>query len=152
MFSLRNLDFSSQSGETKIITSEKKRTRPIGLSESWWAENIIGLAESMKIIGSRHNAAGEVWKAHVLAKLKETRCWICAQVVREVDRDFFWFVSEQYYEVEVVDKMRLAHGFCPTHTRHFLQTGANSVVTTVFSYLTWYVITRLNAARNLLVA
>lgn len=104
----------------------------------------------MKIIRSRHNAAGEVWKAHVLTKLKEPRCWICAQVVREVDRDFFWFVSEQYYEVEVVDKMRLAYGFCPTHTRHFLATGSHSVNVSVFSYLTWYVITRLNIARNLL--
>jgi hypothetical protein len=105
----------------------------------------------MKIIRSRHNAAGEVWKAHVLAKLKETRCWICEQVVTEVDRDFFWFVSEQYYEAEVVDKMRLAYGFCPTHTRHFLATGSHSVNVTVFSYLTWYVITRLNTARNLLI-
>ena len=106
----------------------------------------------MKIFQQRHSAAGEVWKAHVLAKLKETCCWICAQVVREVDRDFFWFVSEQYYEVGVVDKMRLAYGFCPTHTRHFLATGSHSVNVSVFSYLTWYVITRLNAARNLLVA
>ncbi len=104
----------------------------------------------MKIFQRRHSAAGEVWKAHVLAKLKETCCWICAQVVREVDRDFFWFVSEQYYEAEVVDKMRLAYGFCPTHTRHFLATGSHSVNVRVFSYLTWYAITRLNTARNLL--
>jgi hypothetical protein len=95
--------------------------------------------------------ATELWKAHVLAQMKEAHCWVCAHLVREVDRDFFWFVNEQYYEIGVIDKMRLAYGFCPTHTRHFLQTGANSVITTVFSYLTWYAITRLNTARNLLV-
>jgi hypothetical protein len=106
----------------------------------------------MKIIRRRNNAAGEVWRAHVLTKMKDARCWICAQVVKEVDRDFFWFASEQYYEAQVVDKMRLAYGFCPTHTRHFLQTCAQSVITTVFSYLTWYVIGRLNTARNLLTA
>ena len=104
----------------------------------------------MRIIRRKHSTGGAVWKEHVLARLKETSCWICSKVVSEVDRDFFWFASEQYYEVGVVDKMRLAHGFCPTHTRHFLKTGANSVITTVFSYLTWYVITRLNTARNLL--
>jgi hypothetical protein len=70
--------------------------------------------------------------------------------VSEVDRDFFWFTSEQYYEPGVVDNLRLAHGFCPTHTRHFLQTGANSVITAVYSYLTWYLIKQLNAARDIL--
>jgi hypothetical protein len=104
----------------------------------------------MSILRNRHGAPGEVWKAHVLAKLKEPSCWICAQLVREVDRGFFWFVSEQYYEGKVVDKMRLAHGFCPNHTRHFLATGARSVNVSVFSYLTWYVIERLNAAQHLL--
>jgi hypothetical protein len=103
----------------------------------------------MNILPKRQDA-GELWKSHVIAQMKEPHCWICAQAVREVDRDFFWFVSEQYYEIQVIDKMRLAHGFCPTHTRHLLLTGANSVITTVFSYLTWYVISRLNDTRDLL--
>lgn len=98
----------------------------------------------------RRRGADELWKSHIIAKLKEPHCWICAQVISEVDRDFFWFTSEQYYEPQVVDKLRLAHGFCPTHTRHFLQTGANSVTTAVFSYLAWYVIKQLNAAREVL--
>lgn len=93
---------------------------------------------------------GEVWRLHVAAKLKEPRCWICEHALRDLDRDFFWFTSEQYYEPKVVDKMRLAHGFCPTHTRHFLRTGANAIITTVYSYLTWYMIGRLNAARDIL--
>jgi len=80
--------------------------------------------------------ATELWKAEILARLKEPRCWICAHLVNEVDRDFFWFVNEQYYEIGMIDKMRRAYGFCPTHTRHFLQTGAHSVNVTVFSYLT----------------
>lgn len=94
--------------------------------------------------------AGEVWKAHVVGKMKEPHCWICEQAVSEVDLDFFWFTSEQYYEPGVVDNLRIAHGFCPTHTRHFLQTGAKSVITAVYSYLTWYVIKQLNAARDIL--
>jgi hypothetical protein len=105
--------------------------------------------QAMNIFRKRQGA-GEVWKSHVIAKMQEPHCWICAQSMSEVDRDFFWFVHEQYYEPEVVDKMRLAHGFCPTHTRHFLQTGANSVIKTVYSYLTWYMITRLNGARDIL--
>jgi hypothetical protein len=105
---------------------------------------------TMKIIRRKQNAAGEIWKDHVLARLKEPRCWICAQVVREVDRDLFWFASEQYYEPRVVDKMRLAYGFCPAHTRHFLATGSHSVSVAVFCYLTWYAIKQLDAARNLL--
>ncbi len=94
--------------------------------------------------------ATELWKAEVLARFKEPRCWVCAHAVNEVHRDFFWFVNEQYYEIGMIDKMRLAYGFCPAHTRHFLHTGARSVAVTVFSYLTWYVLTRLNAARDLL--
>ena len=92
----------------------------------------------------------ELWKAEVLARLKEPRCPICAHSVKEAHRDFFWFVNEQYYDIGVIDKMRRAYGFCPAHTRQFLQTGAHSVNVTVFSYLTWYVIARLNAARDLL--
>ena len=103
----------------------------------------------MNVFRKRQGAA-EVWKSHVMAKMKEPRCWICAQAIDEVERDFFWFTNEQYYEPGVVDKLRLAHGFCPTHTRHFLQTGANSVITSVFSYLTWYVIKQLNAACDVL--
>ena len=95
-------------------------------------------------------SAGEVWKSHVVAKMKEPHCWICENAVGEIERDFFWFTSEQYYEPGVVDNLRLAHGFCPTHTRHFLQTGANSVITAVYSYLTWYAIKQLNAARDML--
>jgi hypothetical protein len=99
----------------------------------------------------RKRDAAEMWKSEVMARLKEPRCWICAHVVNELHRDFFWFINEQYYEIRMIDKMRLAYGFCPTHTRHFLQTGAHSVAVTVFSYLTWYVITNLNAARDLLI-
>jgi hypothetical protein len=102
-----------------------------------------------RMMRARRNAA-ELWKSEVLARLKEPRCWVCAHLVSEVNRDFFWFVSEQYYAIETVDKMRLAHGFCPTHTRHFLETGAHSANVTVFSYVTWYVIKQLDAARNLL--
>jgi hypothetical protein len=98
----------------------------------------------------KRQGAGEVWKSHVLAKMKEPHCWICEQALSDVDRDFFWFTSEQYYEPEIVDTLRMAHGFCPTHTRHLLQTGANSVITTVFSYLAWYVIKQLNVARDVL--
>ena len=98
----------------------------------------------------KRTSAGDVWKSHIIAKLKEPRCWICEHTVSEIDRDFFWFTSEQYYEPQVVDKLRLAHGFCPTHTRHFLQTGANSVITAVFSYLAWYAIKQLNAAQEVL--
>jgi hypothetical protein len=96
----------------------------------------------------KSQAAAEMWKPHVLAQLKEAHCWICEQDASEIDRDFFWFVHEQYYEGEMVDKMRLAHGFCPTHTRYFLRNGGNSVVTAVFSYLSWYLIDRLHAARE----
>jgi hypothetical protein len=98
----------------------------------------------------KKQSAGDVWKSHVIAKMKEPHCWICEQAVSEVGRDFFWFTSEQYYEPGVVDTLRLAHGFCPTHTRHFLQTGAKSVITAVYSYLTWYVIKQLYAARDIL--
>jgi hypothetical protein len=103
----------------------------------------------MNIFRKRTNA-GDLWKSHVIAKLKESHCWICEHAVSEIDRDFFWFASEQYYEPQLVDKLRLAHGFCPTHTRHFLQTGANSVITAVFSYLAWYMIKQLNAAQHVL--
>jgi hypothetical protein len=103
----------------------------------------------MKIFRKRTNA-GDVWKSHVRAKFKEPHCWICEHAVSEIDRDFFWFTSEQYYEPRVVDALRLAHGFCPTHTRHFLQAGANSVITAVYSYLTWYAINQLNGARDIL--
>ncbi len=104
----------------------------------------------MKFIQKTRDAT-ELWKAEVLARLKEPRCWVCRHAVNEVHRDFFWFINEQYYEIGMIDKMRLAHGFCPTHTRQFLQTGARSVAVTVFSYLTWYVLIRLNMARDLLV-
>ena len=103
----------------------------------------------MRTTRKKHGA--ELWKADVLAKLKESHCcWVCAHLVNGVDRDFFWFVVEQYYEREIIDKMRRAYGFCPTHTRHFLETGAHSSNVTVFSYVTWYVIKQLDAARKLL--
>jgi hypothetical protein len=89
----------------------------------------------MKIF--RQSNGAEVWKSHVLGQMNEQHCWICEHSISAIDRDFFWFTSEQYYEPKVVDNLRLAHGFCPTHTRHLLQTGANSVITAVFSYLAW---------------
>jgi Family of unknown function (DUF6062) len=105
---------------------------------------------AMKITRKKRGAAG-LWKADVLAKLTGSRCcWVCAHLVNGLDRDFFWFVIEQYYEIGVIDEMRRAYGFCPTHTRHFLETGAHSANVTVFSYVTWYVIKQLEAAHNLL--
>ena len=107
---------------------------------------VIGL---MKMF--RKPSGAEVWKSHVLGQLKQPRCWVCEQSISGIERDFFWFASEQYYEPKVVDNLRLAHGFCPTHTRHFLQTGGKSVIAAVFSYLTWYMIEQLNSAREALV-
>ncbi|HEY7321904.1 MAG TPA: hypothetical protein VIE89_30410 [Candidatus Binatia bacterium] len=107
-----------------------------------------GTIRLMKIF--RQSNGAEVWKSHVLGHIKQPQCWICEQSISAIDRDFFWFTSEQYYEPKVVDNLRLAHGFCPTHTRHFLQTGAKSVITAVFSYLSWYLIEQLNSARGAL--
>jgi hypothetical protein len=103
----------------------------------------------MKLI-RKHRSTPHVWKSELLAQIRQPRCWICAQLIKELDLDFCWFVNEHYYEIGMIDKMRLAHGFCPIHTRYFLEANAHSVNISVYSYLTWYVLTRLNAGRDVL--
>lgn len=92
----------------------------------------------------------QYWKWDALARLKEHGCPVCMQHLKGVTSDFFWFVNEQYYEPEVIADLRRSYGFCPTHTRHLIRTGASSVTTTVFSYLTGYGLSRLQEARALL--
>lgn len=91
-----------------------------------------------------------MWKREVVARLNAPGCPVCAHRVTETDRDFFWFVNEQYYEGETIAEMNRSYGFCPVHTRHFLRTGANGVITTVFSYLTGAALSRLQEAKTLL--
>src|SRR3972149_9511377 len=92
----------------------------------------------------------QYWKWDALARLKEPGCPVCTQHLKGVTSDFFWFVNEQYYEPEVIADLRRSYGFCPLHTRHLLRTGASSVITTVFSYLTGYALSRLQEAQALL--
>lgn len=92
----------------------------------------------------------QFWKRDALARLKEHGCPVCMNHLKGVTRDFFWFVNETYYEVETIVDMRCSYGFCPTHTRHLLATGASSQITVVFSYLTDYVLGRLQEAQALL--
>jgi hypothetical protein len=90
------------------------------------------------------------WKPEVLARLKEPGCPVCAHISSEIVRDFFWFLNESYYEGEVIADLQRSYGFCPFHTRHLLETGGNSVITTVFSYLTAHSIARLQEAQGVL--
>lgn len=92
----------------------------------------------------------QYWKWDVLARLKKRGCPICTHHSKDIVRDFFWFVNEHYYEPEVIADLRRSYGFCPLHTRHLLGTGASSVITTVFSYLTEYVIARFQEAQTFL--
>lgn len=103
----------------------------------------------MRIIRRKHWDAN-VWKREVLARLNASGCPVCAHRITETDREFFWFVNEQYYESETISEMNRSYGFCPVHTRHFLKTGANGVITTVFSYLTGAALSRLHEAETLL--
>ncbi|OGP27696.1 MAG: hypothetical protein A2038_15815 [Deltaproteobacteria bacterium GWA2_57_13] len=92
----------------------------------------------------------EIWKRDSLALLAEERCPVCVRLAREIPRHFFWFVNEHYYEVETITELRQSYGFCPAHTMDLLQTRSGSVMTTVFSYLTEYALSRLEYARALL--
>lgn len=90
------------------------------------------------------------WKLEALARLKERGCPVCSQLLQQLPSHFFWFLNEQYYEPGVIADLCRSYGFCPTHTRYLLNTGGSSVITTVFSYLTGYALSRLHEARVLL--
>lgn len=83
-------------------------------------------------------------------RLEASGCPVCTHRATETDRDFFWFVNEHYYQSETIAEMNRSYGFCPVHTRQFLKTAANGVITTVFSYLTGAALSRLHEAETLL--
>lgn len=92
----------------------------------------------------------QYWKSEVLARLKEPGCPVSTYHSKDVVRDFFWFVNEHYYEAETIVDLRRSHGFCPVHMGYLLQTGATSVMTTVFFYLTEAVSARFQEAHTFL--
>ena len=98
----------------------------------------------------RRQGGPEYWKSDALARLKERGCPVCAHLIQQLPSHFFWFINEQYYEQNVVATLQDSYGLCPIHTRHFLQTGSNSVIATVFSYVIDYVLVRLREAQSLL--
>ncbi|MGQ9699777.1 MAG: hypothetical protein ACUVQS_01710 [Candidatus Bipolaricaulaceae bacterium] len=74
-------------------------------------------------------------KAEVAAKLKEAGCLFCRERSQAEDRFFVWYLAENYLFPESIHRMVAARGFCPRHTRVFLQKGIPSTIAYVYRVL-----------------
>jgi hypothetical protein len=74
-------------------------------------------------------------RREVVRLAREPGCIVCHAERDAVDRFFAWYLVEQYHEPAIIQRMQAAQGFCPQHTRQFVQRASPHVVSAVYRHL-----------------
>lgn len=90
---------------------------------------------SRSLPGSRSGEGVPPALAGALRALGEGRCPSCGARAEAEDLFFTWFLAETYQFPETLDPLSRSHGFCPAHTRVFVERGIPSTVAFVYRRL-----------------
>jgi hypothetical protein len=77
-------------------------------------------------------------------------CWLCASEQQDLQRFFFWYLSERCHAPHVVSKMQRSVGFCRRHSRHLLRHGSPLRVAAIYESILPAHVDRLQRALSFL--
>lgn len=63
-------------------------------------------------------------------------CPICQSCANKLERFYFWFIIESYYNPNMMEKLKKAQGFCREHTWKLIEAGSPYITGVMYQYLT----------------
>lgn len=63
-------------------------------------------------------------------------CPICQSVAKHLERFYFWFIIESYYNPPMMSHLKKAYGFCKEHTWNLIEAGSPYITAVMYEYLT----------------
>jgi hypothetical protein len=77
-------------------------------------------------------------------------CWLCKSEQEDLQRFFFWYLSERCHEPHVVSKMQRSVGFCRRHSRHLVRHGSTPRVAAIYESILQAHVDRVQGALSAL--
>lgn len=71
----------------------------------------------------------------LLHALSRPGCIFCREQAEALDRHFFWYLVEQYFEPSAIRRMQRSHGFCRRHTSHLLARGGPGTIGRIYLWM-----------------
>ena len=91
-------------------------------------------------------------KTKILSLLAEPGCLLCREERKAEDVFFAWFVIESYCQLESLERVEKALGFCRRHTRILLSRAGPGIVAYLYRYLIAAGLHRLSGVERVLSA
>jgi hypothetical protein len=63
-------------------------------------------------------------------------CPICQMCAGSLERFFFWFVKERYYDPSMMEELKEAYGLCKQHTWELIEASKPYITGVMYEYLT----------------
>jgi len=112
--------------------------------EDGWKEGIEEVNSQEEDLGDSPD------KRSVLTLLADRGCLLCREERKAEDVFFVWYVIESYSELESLESIEKALGFCTRHTRALLSRSGPSIVAYLYRYLIAAALDRLSGVERAL--
>ena len=86
----------------------------------------------------------------LIRELQAGNCVLCAITDTEIDRFYFWFLSENYSDPAVISLLIKAQGFCRDHGQQVLELSPPSIVAHVYSQVCSGALQQVRQAEHIL--
>jgi hypothetical protein len=70
------------------------------------------------------------------ALFEKGECPICQMCAGTLERFFYWFVRERYYDPSMIEELKESHGLCQQHTWKLLEASKPYITGVMYEYLT----------------
>lgn len=82
-----------------------------------WGAYLAAFTKGLGFVGGPEKPLSHDYiAAHLRVLLKKEGCPVCAEVERNAESYFFWFLNESYGEPEVLEEVARSLGFCSHHS------------------------------------
>jgi len=108
-----------------------------------------GWKEGIEEVNSQEEGRGDTPdKTRILTLLAEPGCILCREERKAEDSFFVWYVIEKYSELESLESVEKALGFCGRHTGALLSQSKPWIVAYLYSYLIAAALDRLSGVES----
>jgi len=72
----------------------------------------------------------------IRSSLAKGECPICEIISDRLERFYFWFIKESYYNPSMMDQLKKSYGLCKEHTWKLIEAGRPYITGVMYEYLT----------------
>jgi len=97
---------------------------------------LSGAAKMKAIFSDKKRTVDKLTLGEFRALFEKGGCPICGICARSLERFYFWFVVESYYNPSMIEELKKSYGFCKEHAWKLIETGRDYIIGVMFEYLT----------------